>query len=188
MGKKRGKAKDEKLALPNYPYLNKFTPEQVEAAMERKDRLVEAMTDAIGPDGQWITIPADMLHILGFHMAFAGCDQFDDIALIESRLHENTANNNEFGLLWEGVREWRPKGEFKEDPDKPADADTQLEAQHMAAQLRRQSTPELRAALAEIFAEEAAEVSEQRQITGRQRAQNVLAEDNIRKLNQDGES
>lgn len=186
MGKKR--AKDDKLVLRNYPYLNKFTPEQVEAALDRKDRLVEAMTDAIGPDGQWITIPADMLHILGFHLAFAGADVFDDLALIESRLHENTANNNEYGLLWEGVREWRPKGEFEDDPDKPADAETQMEAQHIAAQIRRQHTPELRAALAEIFAEEAGQAVEQRQITSRQRAQNVLAEDNIRKLNQDGES
>lgn len=180
--------RDEKLVLPNYPYLNKFTPEQVEAALERKDRLVEAMTDAIGPDGTWINIPQDMLHILGFHLAYAGADVFDDLALIESRVRENEANDNEFGLLWEGLREWRPKGEFADDPDKPDDADTQMQARQLAAQFRRQSTPELRAALAEIFAEEAAEADKRNGLTGRQRAQNVLAEDNIRKIaNQDGE-
>lgn len=180
--------KDETLALPNYPYLNKFTPEQVRAALDRKDRLVEAMTDAIGPDGTWINIPPDMLHILGFHMAFAGCDQFDDLALIESRVVENAANDNEYGLLWEGLRQWKPKGEFKDDPDKPSDADTQMEAQQMAALLRKQSSPELRAALADIFADEAAAAAKRAQIPSRQRAQNVLAEDEIRKLNdQDGE-
>jgi hypothetical protein len=179
---KRGKDQDKDLVLPNYPYRGRFSPEQVSAALDRKDRLVEAMTDAIGPDGTWINIPLDMLHILGFHLAFAGAEVFDDLALIESRVRENPGNENEHGLLWENLREWRPKGDFK-DPDKPADADTQMEAQQMAAQLRRQSSPELRAALAEIFAEEAAEAAGRDQISGRERAQNVLSEQNIRKLN-----
>lgn len=190
MGRKK-KARDdedEKLLLPNYPYLNKFTPEQVTAALERKDRLVAAMTDAVGPDGTIINIPIDLLHILGFHMAFAGCDQFDDIALIESRVQHNEANDNEHGLMWEDFRIWKPKGEFKDDPDKPSDADAQMQAQQIASQLRRESTPEMRAALAEIFAEEAAAAAEKERVKPRERTRNVLAEREIRKLNhQDGE-
>lgn len=176
------KRKGESLVLPNYPYQGRFTKEQIDAAMDRKDRLVEAMTDAIGPDGTWINIPPDMLHILGFHVAFAGGDVFDDLALIESREVDNPGNDNEHGLLWEGLREWRPKGDFHDDPDKPDDADTRLEAQQMAAQLRRQYGPEVRAALADIFAEEAADA--QARVKGQPR--NALVEQNIRKL-KDGE-
>lgn len=183
MSKKRDK---DNLVLPRYPYLNKFTPEQVEAALERKDRLVEAMTDAVGPDGTFINVPPDLLHILAFHMAYAGADVFDDLALIESRIVPNGANDNDYGLQWSDFREWRPKGEFGDDPDKPADADAHLQAQQVAAQLRRAATPEVRAALAEIFSEEAGEADRRAQISGRQRAQNVLSEDNIRKL-KDGE-
>lgn len=181
MAKRKGGG--EALVLPNYPYKGKFSPEQVEAALARKDRLVEAMTDAVGPDGTWINIPPDMLHILGFHVAFAGGDVFDDLALIESREVVNPGNDNEHGLLWEGLREWRPKGDFHDDPDKPVDADAQLEAQQMAAQLRRQYGPDVRAALAEIFAEEAADA----QARSKGQARNALVEQNIRKL-KDGES
>lgn len=189
MAKRRGKDKeDSKLLLPNYPYLNKFTPEQVTETMERKDRLVEAMTDAVGPDGTVINIPVDMLHILGFHMAFAGCDQFDDIALIESRVVENEANDNDHGLRWENFRAWKPKGEFKDDPDKPDDADAQRQAQQMASELRRHQSPEVIAALAEIFGEEAAAAADRERISPRERTRNLLAEGEIRKLNdQDGE-
>jgi hypothetical protein len=175
--------KAEKLALPNYPYLNKFSKEQVSAALDRKDRLAEAMTDAIGPDGTWINIPPDMLQILAFHLAYAGGEVFDDLALIESRVRENEANDNGYGLLWEGLREWRPKGEFEDDADKPSDADARNEAQQMAAQLRRQLNPGVRSALAEIFAEEAG--AAQAQVNGR--PSNPLIEGNIRKL-KDGES
>lgn len=177
------KPKPDKLVLPNYPYRGRFTKEQIEAALDRKDRLVEAMTDAIGPDGTWINIPPDMLHILGFHVAFAGGDVFDDLALIESREVENPGNNNEHGLLWEGLREWRPKGDFKDDPDKPSDADARSEAQQMAAELRRHSNPGVLAALADIFAEEAG--AAQARLAGR--PANALVEENIRKL-KDGES
>lgn len=189
MGKRKRDNDDDKLLLlPNYPYLNKFTPEQVEAALQRKDRLVAAMTDPVGPDGTLINIPQDMLHILGFHMAFAGCDQFDDLALIESREAPNEANDNDHGLLWENFRVWKPVGEFKDDPDKPADADVQMQAQQMVSQLRRQASPEVLAALREIFGEEAAAADQRGQIAPRERTRNVLAEQEIRKLNdQDGE-
>lgn len=188
MGKRKRDSDDEKLLLPNYPYLGKFTPEQVEAALARKDRLVEAMTDPVGPDGTLINTPPDMLHILGFHMAFAGCDQFDDLALIESREAPNEANDNDHGLLWENFRVWKPKGEFKDDPDKPADADVQMQAQQMVSQLRRQASPEVLSALAEIFGEEAEAADRRSQIAPRERTRNVLAEGEIRRLNdQDGE-
>ena len=179
-----GKKKDQALVLPNYPYLNKFSQEQTAAALDRKDRLVEAMTDAVGPDGTMIAIPTDMLHILAFHMAFAGCDVINELAMIESRVVPNQANDNDYGLQWSDWREWRAKGEFgTTDDDTPSARD---EAQQIAAQMRREFSPEVRAALADIMTEDAADQAESSRPTSRERAENVLREQEIRKLNREG--
>ncbi len=179
------KNRDKALVLPNYPYLNKFSHEQTAAALDRKDRLVEAMTDAVGPDGTMIAIPTDMLHILAFHMAFAGCDVINELALIESRVVPNQANDNDYGLQWSDWREWRAKGEFGEttDDDTPTAAE---EAKQIAAQLRSEFSPDVRAALAEIMTEDAADQAEKSRPTSRERAENVLREQEIRKLNREG--
>lgn len=134
------------LVLPNYPYRGKFTNEQVREALDRKDRLVEAMMDPVGPDGTLINIPVDMLHILAFHLAYAGADvHTDHRQLIESRLVRNT--NAMFELY-----EWRPRGEFT---DTPAEADTTTsEAAGIAENMKQQLTPEVRAALTAILLEE----------------------------------
>ena len=186
MGKRREKDQKPQLVLPNYPYKGKIPPEQVQDALKRKDNLVEAMIDAVGPDGTLINIPMDMLHILGFHLAYAGADVFEDLALIESREVENPANDNEHGLLWEGLREWRVKGEFGRSEDEPDDAEVLSEARRVHSELAKQSTPELRAALAEIFAAEAAEAADRNSVSQQERAAGLLRENDIRNLNKEG--
>ena len=156
------------LVLPNYPYLGKFTAGQTEEALARKDKLVEIMLDPVGPDGTLINIPMDMLHILAFHMAFAGADvHTDHRQLIESR-----TRRDESGMF--EMSEWRPRGEFGDEPAPAADADG--EAAAVAAQMRSQLTPEVRAALATILAEEYAAATAGTETTRRERAHNVLIE------------
>lgn len=164
--------KKSPLVLPNYPYLGKFTPEQTEEALARKDRLVEIMLDPVGPDGTLINIPMDMLHILGFHMALAGGDVHTDYRqLIESRTRRDDTGMFE-------MSEWRPRGEFSDEPAPVADAGS--EAATVAAQMRNQLTPQVRAALATILAEEFAAATSDRDITPREQADNVLLESSLR--------
>lgn len=157
---------DNPLVLPNYPYLGKFSNEQVREALDRKDRLVEAMMDPVGPDGTLINIPVDMLHILAFHLAYAGADvHTDQRQLIESRLIRNK------DAMFE-IYEWRARGEFT---DIPADIQaTTNEAADIAASMKQQLTPEVRAALTTILLEEYKAAD--RDISQRERAQNVLTE------------
>lgn len=153
------------LVLPNYPYKDRFTPEQVRDAMDRKDRLVELLLDPVGPDGCMMNLPVDMIHILAFHLAFAGADAHTDARqLIEARTRQD-----ETGMF--EVSEWRPRGDFGEQPAIPEAA---AEAKVLATQMKAQLTPDVRAALATILREEyeAANPEQSR----RERAENVLTE------------
>ena len=161
--------KKNPLVLPNYPYLGKFTPAQTEDALARKDKLVEIMLDPVGPDGTLINIPMDMLHILGFHMALAGADVHTD----HRQLIEFRTRRDESGMF--EMSEWRARGEFG-DTDTAATSDADGEANAVAAQMRSQLTPEVRAALAAILAEEYAAATETSEPTRRERAENVLIE------------
>lgn len=150
--------------LPNYPYRNKFTAAQIAEALDRKDRLVELLMDPVGPDGTLINLPVDMMHILAFHLAYAGADTHtDQRQLIESRTRVDQSQMFE-------MYEWRPRGEFGD--TEPAATDT--EAATIAGQMRQQLTPQLRAAVAEILLDEYAAVIDEP--TKRQRAENMLIE------------
>lgn len=152
------------LVLPNYPYLNKFSAEQVTDALDRKDRLVELLMDPVGPDGTLINLPVDMMHILAFHLAYAGADAHTDHRqLIESRTRVDESQ------MWE-VYEWRPRGDFGD-----AEPATDTEAATIASQMRQQLTPQLRAAVAEILLDEYTAATDDR-TTKRQRADNMLLE------------
>lgn len=157
------------LVLPNYPYRDKFTPEQTAEALDRKDRIVETLMDPVGPDGTLLNLPVDMMHIIAFHQAYAGVDvHHDHRQLIEAR-----PRRDETGMF--EISEWRPRGEFGSDrTEQPADS--LADAKAVAAQMRSQLTPEVRAALATILAEEYAAATAGRQTTARERAENVVIE------------
>lgn len=159
--------KQQPMVLPNYPYLNKFSAQQISEALDRKDRIVETLMDPVGPDGTFINIPVDMMHILAFHQAFAGVDvHTDQRQLIESRTRVDESQMFE-------VYEWRPKGEFGDAPSQSAQPDT--EAAGIAAQMRQQLTPELRAAVAAILLDEYSTATNDA-ISPRERANNVVLE------------
>lgn len=154
--------------LPNYPYLNKFTREQIADALDRKDKLVELLMDPVGPDGTLINLPVDMLHILAFHLAYAGADAHTDHRqLIESRCTRDETQMFE-------MYEWRPRGEFTDTPAAPQ-PDTG-EAATIAAQMKTQLAPEVREALLHILAEEFQAATRTSAVTDRERAENVLTE------------
>ena len=157
---------DEQLVLPNHPYKGKFSTEQVREALDRKDALVALLMDPVGPDGTLINIPVDMLHILCFHLAYAGADAHTDSRrLIESRLCRDP------DAMFE-LYEWRPVGEFGDTA--PAQDDVSTEAAGIAATIKQQLTPELRAALTEILLDEYRSATPQ--ISRRQRADAILTE------------
>ena len=156
--------KQQGLVLPNYPYKNAFTAEQVRDALDRKDKLVELLMDPVGPDGTIINIPVDMLHVLAFHLAYAGTDTHTDYRqLIVSRVARYDDS------LFE-VTEWFPKGSQPEQ-EKPAAADA-------AERVKQQLTPEVRAALTEILIAEYQAATEVQ--TNREKAENVLIEQRLK--------
>jgi hypothetical protein len=158
------------MVLPNYPYKGKFTNEQVREALDRKDKLVELLMDPVGPDGTLINLPVDMMHILAFHMAYAGADTHTDSRqLIASRVCRDKSQMFE-------MYEWRPRAEFGEEQQSEPDVDG--EATTIAAQMKTQLTPQVRAALAEILAVEFAAARDA--TTTRDRAENVLTEQRMK--------
>ena len=159
--------KQNPLVLANYPYRDRFTPAQVAEALDRKDRLVELLMDPVGPDGTLINIPVDMMHILAFHLAYAGADTHTDHRqLIESRVRRDETQ------MWE-VYEWAPRGDFG---DQPATTEPDSEAASVAAQMRTQLTPEVRAAVAAILADEYRAATAATDVSPRERAENVIVE------------
>jgi hypothetical protein len=153
--------------FPDFPYRGKFSAAQIGELRDRIDRLTEIMTDPVGPNGTLINIPPAMLGILAFHMAAAGADvHTDHRQLIESRLVRNTDSMFE-------LYEWRARGEFGTPPTAEVEATTS-EAAEIAANMKQQLTPEVRAALTTILLEEYKAAD--RDISQRERAQNVLTE------------
>lgn len=111
--------------LPDYPYKNAFTAEQVREAMDRKDRILALLMDPVGPDGCLMSLPIDMMHILAFHLAYAGADTHTDSRrLIESRMVRDDSQMFE-------VYEWRPVGGFGDEPE--PEPKRELSAQERAA-------------------------------------------------------
>ena len=131
--------------LPNYPYKGAFTDAQVREALDRKDRIVELLMDPVGPDGCLMNLPIDMMHILAFHLAYAGVDTHTDSRqLIVGRAVPVPDSMFE-------VVEWKPKGEHDDVAEsEPVDA----AAADLAAQMKSQLTPQVRAALTAILIDE----------------------------------
>ena len=166
--------KKSPLVLPNYPYAGKFTNEQIADALARKDKLVDLLMDPVGPDGTLINLPVDMMHILAFHLAYAGADTHtDNRQLIESRKLVDDSQMFE-------MYEWRPRGEFGDQPSESAVPDG--EAVSIATQMRQQLTPEVRAAVATILMQEYSAATDST-ITDRERANGVLLEQKMKEGN-----
>lgn len=132
----------------SFPYRRKWTQAQFDEICDRKDRLVDAMTDAVGPTGQVLYLPDDLIHILALHMSLAGCDVQDRLAYIVSRPITPEKPDE---LVFQDAREWVLRQEYEPGPADPND--TAAQAKAAAEKIRRQLSPEVTAALAHILAD-----------------------------------
>jgi hypothetical protein len=126
-----------------FPYHRKWTKAQIDEILARKDELAAAMMDAVGPVGQIVYIPDDLRHILALHLSLAGAQVRDDLAYIVAKIRPNEPG------MFADTREWLLKSEYQAGP--PAPDDTAAKAKAAADQIRRQLTPEVRAALVALM-------------------------------------
>jgi hypothetical protein len=129
-----------------FPYQRKWTRAQLDEILARKDALSEAMADAVGPTGQIIYMPDDLRHILALHLALAGGTVRDELAYIKARIRPNEPG------MFADTREWLLKSEYVPAPPDPDE--TAVKARAAADQIRRQLTPEVRAAVMAMMADE----------------------------------
>jgi hypothetical protein len=132
-----------------FPYRRKWTQAQLDEILERKDRLAEAMTDAVGPTGQMLFLPADIIHILALHVALAAGDVRDELAYIAARIPP------EGDALFAAPRESLLQAEYEPAPPDPDE--TAAKAKAATDQIRRQLSPDVRAAVISMLNEESGE-------------------------------
>ncbi|WP_374159070.1 hypothetical protein ACEWX3_07560 [Mycobacterium sp. G7A2] len=132
----------------SFPYRRKWTKAQIGEILARHERLADAMTDAVGPVGQALYLPPDMIHILALHLALAGGEVRDELAYIVSRPLPVDRNK----LAFADAREWVLKQEYEPGPPDPNE--TAAKAKAAADQIKRQLTPEVAQALTALLAEQ----------------------------------
>lgn len=134
--------------MPEFPYADVFTGEEIDAALARKDRLMLLARDAVKPDGTILGIDEATLQLLMLHLALTGLDDTPDReerALIRAkRLPDQT------GRYVDSV-EWIPK---HNDTPEARRADAEEEARRRKAAMdvhMAQMTPEAREAFDRLF-------------------------------------
>jgi hypothetical protein len=141
-----------KINVQTFPYRRRWTQAELDEVYERFEKIRTVLTDVVGPSGQVMYIDPGTVAILALHAALAGCDVDDDLAFIEVRIR-----NDEHGVF-QGVHEWRVKGEFAPNdlPEDPKIA--KARAAELRAQLRDEVDPavlnELKRQIAEEFTAE----------------------------------
>lgn len=125
-----------------FPYQRKWTKAELDDVYTRFDKLRQALTDAVGPSGQRLYTPPDMIAIQALHLALAGGDVSDDKAFIWARERDDE------GAMFQGELEWLVK---KDVPPPPPDDTDVSEAAQIKAQIDRGLSPAQRAELARLF-------------------------------------
>lgn len=140
---------------PNtFPYLKKFSKEELGDLFERIDRLREHMTDMVGPSGVVTYIDGGTIANIAFHLAMCG---HGDEPPAEKALIWPDVQEDEAGIF-EGYVTWRLKKEHEPPPPKPAEP-LDPEAVEKAAvaardQINAQLHPQVRKALISQLAKE----------------------------------
>ena len=128
-----------------FPYRRKWTQKQIDEILARKDKLAEAMTDAVGPVGQQMYVDASAVHMLALHLALAGGDVRDELAYIVAEVINSPGAPADF-------HHWRLRSEYEPAPPDPDE--TKRKAAAAAEQIRRQLSPEVRREVAAMMREE----------------------------------
>lgn len=137
-----------KISVQNFPYRRRWTQAELDEVYARFEKIRTVLTDVVGPSGQVMFIDPGTVAIIALHASLAGADIDDDLAFIEHRVRED-----EYGVF-QGVHEWRVKGEFAPDdlPEDPKVA--QARAAELRAKLREEVDPSILAELKRQIAEE----------------------------------
>lgn len=123
-----------------FPYLKKFTTDELNDLLERIEDLRNAMVDMVGPSGVVTYIDAGTIANIAFHLAMAGARIVDD----EKAYIWPDVQADQEGIF-EGYVTWRLKKEHEPPPAKkkaapPLDPDAVAEA---AARARDQINAQL---------------------------------------------
>lgn len=133
------------ITAKTFPYRRKWTQEQIDEILDRKDKLAAAMTDAVGPVGQQLYIDASHLHVLALHLALAGADVHDELAYIVAEIINSPGAPADF-------HHWHLRADYQ--PPAPDADEIQRKAAAAADQIRRQLSPEVRREVLEMMREE----------------------------------
>lgn len=121
----------------SFPYRAKWTKEQVQALEGRINRIRAALTDPVGLSGHQMYIDDGSIANIACHLALAGGDVDDSVALIEYRLRPDD------DVMIRDAREWRPKGEFGDEPPPPSLDEVERQAAEWREQMKKQIPPEV---------------------------------------------
>lgn len=171
---------DMRTLLERMPWRGKFTADEVTLFEQRRIRLVDAMTDAVGLFGQVMYTDPAHIQLLSAHVAMAG-DFFDDGQgrFIEYRIRD--AETASGVVVFEGVREWRKVGEFDHtDPAPPPPVEREELARAAAQKIREQLPPDVIALVADDLASEFRADMKKAEPTKQERAEAKRRESELR--------
>lgn len=121
----------------SFPYRAKWSTTQVQALEGRINRIRAALTDPVGLSGHQMYIDDGSIANIACHLALAGCDVDESVALIEYRLRPDD------DVMIRDAREWRPKGEFGNEPPPPPLEEVERQAAELREQMKKQIPPEV---------------------------------------------
>lgn len=121
----------------SFPYRAKWNGQQVKALEGRINRIRAALTDPVGLSGHQMYIDDASIANIACHLALAGCDVDDSVALIEYRLRPDE------DVMVRDARVWRPKGDFGDEPPPPSNDEIERQAAELREQMKRQIPPEV---------------------------------------------
>lgn len=131
--------------LPDYPYKDAFTFDEIQEVLARKDRMMRYFRDAMKPDGTILGIDDASLQLLVLHACFAGITQDDDLALIRPRVLPDQT-----GRLEDAV-EWIPKS-FDTADARREDAEEEARRRKAAMDIQHdQMSPDAKDAFERLF-------------------------------------
>jgi hypothetical protein len=120
-----------------FPYRAKWSKTQIQALEGRINRIRSALTDPVGLSGHQMYLDDGSIANIACHLALAGCDVDDGVALIEYRLRPDE------DVMVRDAREWRPKGEFGDEPPPPSLDEVESQAAQWREQMKKNIPPEV---------------------------------------------
>lgn len=123
--------------MSQFPYRARWSKDQIKQLEGRIDRIRDALTDPVGLSGHTMYIDDGSIANIASHLALAGCDINPDVALIEYRLRPDE------DVMIRDAREWKPKGDFGDEPPPPSREELAEQARLYREQMKAQIPADL---------------------------------------------